>query len=101
MILSSQAQAILLLTSSFGDASPVSVGRVMKLLRRGTALGVAFERWERAGLWIIARSERDYPLRLKARLQSQSPPILFGCGDRRLLGKSSVAIVGSRNASEE
>jgi predicted Rossmann fold nucleotide-binding protein DprA/Smf involved in DNA uptake len=76
----------------------VSVPRVEALLGRGGALGLALEKWERVGLWVMARSDVDYPERLKRRLRTDSPPLLFGCGDRRLLGNGGLAVVGSRDA---
>lgn len=75
--------------------------RIMNLLGRSAALGVVLEKWERAGLWVITRSHSDYPTRMKKRLGADSPPILIGCGARRLLNAPSVAVVGSRDASED
>ncbi|MDE0694876.1 MAG: DNA-processing protein DprA [Boseongicola sp.] len=79
----------------------VPLSRLEHLLDRGGALGLALERWRRAGIWVVARSEPDYPDRLKRRLQLGSPPILFGCGDKALLGRGGIAVVGSRNAARE
>jgi predicted Rossmann fold nucleotide-binding protein DprA/Smf involved in DNA uptake len=142
MNVSPQAQAVILLTVSFGktDAKPLSVRewgrfalwlkdhelepsrlvrgdpksllsswmdrtvtpqRIEELLDRGGALGLALEKWQRAGLWIITRSEPDYPERLKRKLRLDSPPILFGCGNRALLSKGGIAVVGSRDADED
>lgn len=145
MNLSQQAQAILLLTISFGkndqnSAKPLSKGewsrfavwlkdhglepssllkgdvqsqlsslldksisadRVQALLERGTTLGLALEKWERAGLWVMTRSDSDYPERLKRRLRLDSPAFLFGCGNKRLLNKGGVAVIGSRDANED
>jgi predicted Rossmann fold nucleotide-binding protein DprA/Smf involved in DNA uptake len=78
----------------------VTVPRIAALLGRGAALGLALEKWERAGLWVMARSDPDYPDRLKARLRAGSPPLLFGCGNRHLLGNGGLAVVGSRDAGE-
>src|SRR5579864_4705421 len=78
----------------------VTVHRVEQLLNRGTALGLSLEKWERAGLWVMTRSDPDYPERLKRRLRSNSPPLLFGCGNRDLLGKGGLAIVGSRDTEQ-
>lgn len=141
MNVSSQAQAVILLTVPFGktDAKPLSVrewgrfalwlkdhelepSRLLKgdpqsllsgwmdrtvtlqriegLLDRGGALGLGLEKWQRAGLWIVTRSEPDYPERLKRRLRLDSPPVLFGCGNKTLLNKGGVAVVGSRDADE-
>jgi predicted Rossmann fold nucleotide-binding protein DprA/Smf involved in DNA uptake len=78
----------------------VTVRRVETLLSRGGALGLALEKWERAGLWVMTRSDADYPDRLKRRLRTDSPPLLFGVGDRGLLGRGRLAVVGSRDAGE-
>ena len=79
----------------------VTLERVEDLLDRGGALGLALEKWQRTGLWIITRSELDYPERLKRKLRFESPPVLFGCGSRRLLNKGGIAVVGSRDADED
>ncbi len=145
MQLDSQAQAVLLLTLSFGksgnagakplstkewarfaiwlrdhDLKPssllesalddllsdwidptITLSRLESLLDRGALLGLLLEKWQRAGLWVIARSDPDYPDRLKRRLKFEAPPILFGCGNKMLLKKGGIAVVGSRNAAEE
>lgn len=79
----------------------VTPTRINNLLGRSVALGVVLEKWERAGLWVIARSDPDYPVRMKKRLGADSPPILIGCGARRLLNAPGVAVIGSRDASED
>ena len=145
MQLDSQAQAVLLLTVSFGKLGPaeakplstkewarfaiwlrdhdlkpssllkgtlddllsdwtdraITLSRLESLLNRGALLGLLLEKWQRAGLWVIARSDPDYPDRLKRRLKFEAPPILFGCGNKMLLKKGGIAVVGSRNATEE
>ena len=144
MHLAPQAQAVMLLTVSFGKSGPikakplsnkewarfaiwlkehdldpasllkgdvqtllggwidpsVSVARLERLMGRGSALGLSLEKWQRAGLWILTRSDTEYPKRLKQRLRSESPAVLFGAGNRALLDKGGIAVVGSRNASE-
>ena len=50
------------LLSGWVDRS-VTPGRLDGLLGRGAALGLAAEKWERAGLWILARSDPGYPTR--------------------------------------
>lgn len=82
------------------DDASVSWPRLSSLLGRGVALGIALEKWERAGLWIIARSDEDYPERLRKRLKEKRPPVLFGYGSKDLLADGGVAIVGSRNADD-
>lgn len=79
----------------------VTPERLHKLLNRGTALGLALEKWTRAGLWVLTRSDAAYPLRLKKRLGNEAPPVLFGCGNQHLLNQGGIAVIGSRNASEQ
>ena len=79
----------------------VTAERVQRLLDRGTALGLCLERWERAGLWVLARSDPDYPRQLKRRLEWKSPPVLFGSGSKKVASRHGLAIVGSRAASAE
>ena len=70
-------------------------------MSRGATLALALEKWQRAGLWVMTRSDPDYPERLKRRLRSESPPVLFGCGERRLLQSQGIAVVGSRDATAD
>ena len=79
----------------------VTPERLRALLNRGAALGLSLERWERAGLWMLTRSDADYPERLKRRLGATAPAVLFGCGNRSLPGQAGIAVVGSRNADED
>jgi predicted Rossmann fold nucleotide-binding protein DprA/Smf involved in DNA uptake len=59
------------------------------------------ERWTSRGLWVLSRSDESYPGRLKSYLGQAAPPLLFGAGESRLLQEGGLAIVGSRDASEE
>jgi predicted Rossmann fold nucleotide-binding protein DprA/Smf involved in DNA uptake len=77
----------------------VTPERIRALLGRAAALALALERWQRAGLWVLTRADADYPDRLKKRLRTDSPPALFGCGDRSLLQRGGLAVVGSRDAT--
>jgi predicted Rossmann fold nucleotide-binding protein DprA/Smf involved in DNA uptake len=79
----------------------ITPDRLRYLLGRSGALGLALERWQRAGLWVMTRSDADYPSRLKKRLTLEAPPVLFGCGSRQLLDQGGVAVVGSRAARPE
>ena len=74
--------------------------KVGSLLRRGTALALALEKWRRSGLWVLSRSDSTYPKRLKRKLGQSAPPLLYGAGDPGLLDNGGVAIVGSRDISE-
>lgn len=86
------------LLAGWADKS-ITTDRLGALIRRGNALALAVEKWQRAGLWVMTRSDSDYPKLLKQRLKSASPPVLFGCGDRESLNSGGLAVVGSRRAS--
>ncbi len=77
----------------------ISAERIIELLNRGHSLALAMEKWQRAGLWVVTRADPDYPRRLKQRLKTDSPPVLFGCGNKALLNEGGLAVIGSRNAS--
>lgn len=79
----------------------VTSERIARLLERSAALGFALEKWQRAGLWIMTRSDADYPARLKKRLKFDAPPVLFGCGNRKLLEQGGIAVIGSREAGQD
>src|SRR6267143_374410 len=74
--------------------SRITLDRITYLLGRSAALGLAVEKWERAGLWVITRADADYPARFKKLLKTESPPVLIGSGNRSLLNAGGVAVVG-------
>lgn len=79
----------------------ITTERLRFLLARGSAMALALEKWERAGIWVLTRGDENYPTRLKQRLGSSAPPVFFGCGNQRLLNQGGVAFVGSRKATDE
>lgn len=81
--------------------SKIALNRLEALLGRGHALALSMEKWQRAGIWVLTRSDAAYPKRLKQRLRTDAPPFLFGVGNPRLLNNSGVAVVGSRHVNEE
>ena len=81
--------------------APVQPDRMKSLLARGAAMALAIEKWTNKGLWVLCRSDQDYPQRLKQHLKRNAPPILYGAGERELLSKGGLAVVGSRNIDED
>lgn len=79
----------------------ITVERIDTLMNRGSALALTLEKWFRAGLWVITRADPEYPIQLKRRLGIDSPAALYGCGNRELLNTGGIAVVGSRNVSED
>ncbi len=64
-------------------------------------MAISTEKWINKGLWVLCRSDEDYPHRLKKHLKRLAPPILYGAGDRSLLGRGGLAVVGSRHINED
>lgn len=79
----------------------ITLDRIEGLMDRGVAFGLAMDKWLRAGLWVMTRSDPDYPKRIKRHLGTDAPAVLFGCGSKVLLDRGGLAVVGSRNTSEE
>lgn len=52
---------------------------------------------ERLGAWILPLHSADYPQALAA--TEDAPPLLIGFGDKALLSRRTIAVVGARNAS--
>ena len=78
----------------------VSKNRIIGLLDRKMALAIKLEKWTKAGVWMINRSDPEYPECIKAKLKDKVPPLLFGIGNINLLNKNYVGIVGSRQIAE-
>ncbi|MCW8809353.1 MAG: DNA-processing protein DprA [Ignavibacteriaceae bacterium] len=75
--------------------------RLISLLKRGAQMSMVLEKWSRAGIWVLTRSDAEYPLKLKKRLGELSPPVLFGSGNKKLINSEGIAVVGSRNISDK
>jgi predicted Rossmann fold nucleotide-binding protein DprA/Smf involved in DNA uptake len=82
------------------DLPQEEVDRLTRLLSRGSELVDELERLELLGLWVVTRWDEAYPERLRKRLGDLAPTVLFGSGKLNLLGKSGLAVVGSRNVDE-
>ena len=81
--------------------SEIDIKRLDYLIGRGIKLGFALEEWQRNGLSIISRSDKDYPILYKKHLKDKCPPFLFCAGNLSLLNKGGMCIVGSRNVDKE
>ncbi|WP_110519288.1 DNA-processing protein DprA [Herpetosiphon llansteffanensis] len=86
------------LLSEWSDPT-ISLERIQRLLDRAAVLGFALEKWQRAGIWVIIRSDQRYPQQLKQRLKQLAPPVLFGCGNGELLNAGGIAVVGARHST--
>ena len=71
-----------------------------RLLGRGFLLSQAVERWRSRAIWVMSRADVAYPHRLKKRLGTAAPAVLYGCGDVALLDAGGLAVVGSRQVDD-
>lgn len=74
--------------------------RLASLLERTNDLDEAMEAWSKAGIWVVGERDKSYPSRLRQRLISARPPLLFGAGPIEYLDQGGVCIVGSRDSSK-
>ena len=81
--------------------SGVETKRIGSLMERGFLLAQAINSWQERTIWVVSRADDEYPQRLKERLGANAPTVLYGCGNRELLDCGGLAVVGSRNTSEE
>lgn len=79
----------------------IDSNRLKRLLERGFLLSQAMERWQTRAIWVVSRADVNYPKRMKARLREDAPPVLYGCGEMRILDSGGLAVVGSRNVDDE
>ncbi len=88
--------------SSFrNDPAGIAGARLARLLERGFLLSQALDRWQARSIWVTSRADSTYPQRLRERLKEHAPPVLYGCGNRSLLESGGLAVVGSRDVSDE
>lgn len=74
--------------------------RIESLLARGAGLAFALERWQNKGIWVLCRCDETYPRKLRTHLNQHAPAVLFGIGDKKLVGVGGLAIVGSRDIDD-
>lgn len=75
--------------------------RLLDLLARKAMLRLAVKSWTNHGIWILGRSDQEYPQGLKQQLKHLAPAIIYGVGNMDLLSAGGLAVVGSRNVDLE
>jgi predicted Rossmann fold nucleotide-binding protein DprA/Smf involved in DNA uptake len=74
--------------------------RIVRLLDRSSPLSSELETIFSLGMWVVTRADELYPAKLRDTLKHQAPTVLFGAGNIRLMQRTGVAVVGSRNIDE-
>ncbi|MEI6772695.1 MAG: DNA-processing protein DprA, partial [Planctomycetota bacterium] len=84
------------------DCNPIiDKSRMERLLARGFLLGQVVEYWKERSIWVVSRADENYPSRLKSQLKENAPPVIYGCGNMKLLETGGLAVVGSRNVNDD
>ena len=68
--------------------------RIQRLLGRATALAFELDRRERSGLHVLSPFDEGYPARLRDRLDSAAPAVLYAVGSQGLMQKDGLGVVG-------
>ena len=76
--------------------SKPSEDTIEKLLDRESDLVTTKQRWDDKKLWVVTYLDSDYPVRIKKKLPNELPPLFFGVGNRSLIQRGGLAVVGSR-----
>lgn len=74
--------------------------RLKALMARSTQMALAVEKWQRQGVWILSRSDSNYPERLKHQLKDKAPVLLYGIGEANWLNAGGLGFVGSRDVDD-
>lgn len=89
------------LLDTLSEITGIDSQRLRGLMGRRVEMGLALEEWTRHGIWVISKSDLDYPANFRLYLKNNNPPLLYGIGDRRLLTYGGLGFVGSRDVDEE
>ena len=81
--------------------APAMAERIVALLSGTNQLREYLHRAQSCDCYPITRLNPIYPLSVRQRLGLESPGVLWAKGDITLLGKPAVAVIGSRDLSEE
>jgi len=79
------------------NISDPEAGRLARLLDRSSVLGEELARLNSLGIWVITRFDEEFPPRLTKRLKGAASVMLYGAGDKALLNRPGLGVVGSRN----
>ncbi len=80
------------------DADEAS--RYRSLLDAATAMSFEQERLADGGVVLVSALDDSFPARLRDRLQHGCPPFLLAAGPTDWLGRTSLGVVGARDADE-
>jgi predicted Rossmann fold nucleotide-binding protein DprA/Smf involved in DNA uptake len=77
------------------------IDHIEKLLQRADRLAEELERLAERKIYVTSRTQENYPAKLKKAMGKNAPIIFFCCGDLSLLSSETVAIIGSRETTDQ
>lgn len=75
---------------------PAQAQRIAALFAREDALDAYLQTAADLGIGALSLASPDYPIKLRQMLGEEAPPVLFFRGERALLQRPMIALVGSR-----
>ncbi|MGH9279316.1 MAG: DNA-processing protein DprA [Acidimicrobiales bacterium] len=96
-LLGSDERAAADLTSGTG----IEAARLVRLLDAGVALAARLDSLTDQGISAITALDEHFPDRLRERLGTAAPPVLYCAGELSLLGRDGIGVVGSRDVGPE
>ena len=83
------------------DACDIDRQRLSALLGRKKAMSQVVKEWQKKGIWLLSRSDINYPKQIKTHLKEKAPPLLFGAGNQSLINLGGLALIGARELKPE
>lgn len=75
----------------------IEAARLVRLLDIGVGLAVRLDALEERGITAVTVLDERYPVRLRERLGTAAPPVLYCAGGLSLLGVDGIGVVGARD----
>lgn len=75
--------------------------QIYRLLNKGAQLAIDLEDLNKRGIYILCRSDKNYPRLIKRKLKDKAPAVIFYSGNLELLNKKGIGMVGSRNIDSD
>ncbi len=77
------------------------IDRISALIDRNASLSFELSKLENIGVTVVTRADKEYPAKLKSKLNNNCPPMFYVAGDLKLLNYKYVGYVGSRTVSDD
>lgn len=79
----------------------ITTERLQNLLSRGASMAFALESWNKQGIKVLTRANKEYPKKVHQKIGEHRPPVFFAIGNIELLNKPGIGFVGSRSIESD